>query len=550
MTEILESKLAALIIANKELAIQNQEMAQKLAEHVTENKELAIQNEDMARQAADLVTANKELAIQNHAMTLQAAELVIANKELAIQAELKALRAAELVVANKELAIQAELKALRAAELVIANKELAIQAEQKTRRAAELVLANAELAIQAEEKELRAAELLIEKSKAEAANIAKSAFLANMSHEIRTPMNGIVGMANILRREGVTPKQADHLEKIDIAAQHLLVIINNILDISKIEAGKFVLEEIPLSVSNLLTNVGAILAERLKAKNIHLLIQTEPLPPNLIGDPTRIQQALLNYTMNAVKFSESGDVTLRIRKLEEDADTVLVRFEVEDTGIGIPPETVLRLFAAFEQADNSMTRKFGGTGLGLVITRRLAELMGGEAGVTSSLGVGSTFWFTARLKKGCAQPLAQPMAIDDVEAEIRQHYCGYRILVVDDDEINREVAQIQLEAVDLIVDTAKDGAEAIAMAQQRVYAAIFMDMQMPNVNGLEATKGIREIPQYRDVPIIAMTANAFAEDRVRCFEAGMNDFLTKPFNPATLFTTLLRALSVHIRSNP
>jgi len=278
---------------------------------------------------------------------------------------------------------------------------------------------------------------------------------------------------------------------------------------------------------------------------IHLLIQTEPLPPNLIGDPTRIQQALLNYTMNAVKFSESGDVTLRIRKLEEDADNVLVRFEVEDTGIGIPPETVLRLFAAFEQADNSMTRKFGGTGLGLVITRRLAELMGGEAGVTSSLGIGSTFWFTAWLKKGCAQPLAQQLAIDDVEAEIRQHYCGYRVLVVDDDEINREVAQIQLEAVDLLVDAAKDGAEAIAMAQQRVYAAIFMDMQMPNVNGLEATKGIREIPQYRDVPIIAMTANAFAEDRARCFEAGMNDFLTKPFNPATLFTTLLRALSRH-----
>jgi CheY-like chemotaxis protein len=252
---------------------------------------------------------------------------------------------------------------------------------------------------------------------------------------------------------------------------------------------------------------------------------------------------MLNYTVNAVKFSESGDVTLRIRKLEEAVDSVLVRFEVEDAGIGIAPETVLRLFAAFEQADNSMTRKFGGTGLGLVITRRLAELMGGEAGVTSALGIGSTFWFTARLKKGSADPVPQAMVIDDVEAEIRQHYSGYRVLVVDDDEINREVAQIQLEAVDLAVDTAQDGAEAIAMAQQRIYAAIFMDMQMPNVNGLEATKGIRGIPQYRDVPIIAMTANAFAEDRARCFAAGMNDFLTKPFNPATLFTTLLRALS-------
>ena len=543
MTENLESKLAALVFANKELSIQNQDMAQQVAEHVAANKELAVQNQDMTRQAADLVIANKELAIQNHAMTLQAAELVIANKELAVQAEQKALRAAELVIANKELAVQAEQKSRRAAELVIANEELAVQAEQKALRAAELVIANAELAVQAEEKELRAAELLVEKSKAEAASIAKSSFLANMSHEIRTPMNGIVGMANILRHEGVTPKQADHLDKIDIAAQHLLVIINNILDISKIEAGKFVLEEIPVAVPSLLTNVGSILAERIKAKNLHLLIKTEPLPPNLIGDPTRLQQALLNYTMNAVKFSESGDVTLRVRKLEECADSVLVRFEVEDAGIGIPPDTVLRLFTPFEQADNSMTRKFGGTGLGLVITRRLAELMGGEAGVTSSMGVGSMFWFTARLIKGSATSITQPTANADVEAEIRQHYCGARILVVDDDEINREVAQIQLEAVDLVVDTAKDGAEAVAMVQQTVYAAIFMDMQMPNVNGLEATKQIREIPRYRHTPIIAMTANAFSEDQASCYEAGMNDFLSKPFDPARLYETLFRSLS-------
>ncbi|MDP3539472.1 MAG: response regulator [Azonexus sp.] len=543
MSEILESKLAALIVANKELAIQNEGIARQAAELVIANREFAIQNEQIARQAADLVIANKELAIQNQEMARQAAELVIANKELAIQAELKALRAAELVIANKELAIQAEQKALRAAELVIANKELAIQAEQKTRRAAELVLANAELAVQAEEKELRAAELLNEKSKAEAANIAKSSFLANMSHEIRTPMNGIVGMANILRHEGVTPKQADHLDKIDIAAQHLLVIINNILDISKIEAGKFILEEIPVIVPSLLSNVGSILAERIKFKNLKLLIKTEPLPPNLTGDPTRLQQALLNYTMNAVKFSESGDVILRIKKLEENSDSVLVRFEVEDTGIGIPPDTVLRLFTAFEQADNSMTRKFGGTGLGLVITRRLAELMGGEAGVVSSLGVGSTFWFTARLKKGIAVPVIQPKATADVEAEIRKDYGGYRVLVVDDDEINQEVAQIQLEAIDLIVDTAKDGAEAVAMVQQTAYTAIFMDMQMPNVNGLDATKQIREIPRYRHTPIIAMTANAFAEDKARCFEAGMDDFLTKPFDPATLYATLLRSLN-------
>jgi len=520
-------------------------MTLQAAELVIANKKLAVQAEQKALRAAELVIANEELAIQAEQKSRRAAELVIANAELAVQAEQKALRAAELVIANKELAIQAEQKSRRAAELVIANAELAVQAEQKALRAAELVIANKELAAQAEEKELRAAELLIEKSKAEAASIAKSSFLANMSHEIRTPMNGIVGMANILRHEGVTPKQADHLDKIDIAAQHLLVIINNILDISKIEAGKFVLEEIPVTIPSLLTNVGSILAERFKAKNLRLLIKTEPLPPNLIGDPTRLQQALLNYTMNAVKFTESGDVTLRIRKQEESTDSVLVRFEVEDTGIGIPPDTVLRLFTPFEQADNSMTRKFGGTGLGLVITRRLAELMGGEAGVASSLGVGSTFWFTARLIKGSAMSITQATANTDVEAEIRQHYCGCRVLVVDDDAINREVAQIQLEAVDLVVDTANDGAEAVAMVQQTVYAAIFMDMQMPNVNGLEATKQIREIPRYRHTPIIAMTANAFAEDKARCHEAGMSDFLCKPFDPATLYATLFHSLSRH-----
>ena len=542
MTENTEHKFAELVTANKELAIQNHAMARKTAELILENKELSIQNQGMAQRGAELILENKALAIENQEMTRQAAELVIANKELAIQAELKAQRAAELVIANKELAIQAELKAQRAAELVIANKELAVQAELKAQRAAELVIANEELAVQIEEKILRASELVIEKAKAEAANVAKSTFLANMSHEIRTPLNGIIGMAYLMQREGLTPRQADHLAKLDIAAQHLLVIINNILDISKIEAGKFVLEEAPIHVESLMANVSSILSERIKTRNIRLLIQAEALPPNLIGDPTRLQQALLNYTTNALKFSENGDVVLRTLKQEENADSVLVRFEVQDTGIGISPETILRLFSAFEQADNSTTRKFGGSGLGLVITRRLAELMGGEAGVVSSPGMGSTFWFTARLKKGVEAPRTLPTEIGAAEADLQHKYFGHRVLVVDDDPINREVAQIQLEAVDLIVDTAEDGLVAFTMAQRIVYSAIFMDMQMPNLDGIEATKQIREIPGYRHVPIIAMTANAFAEDKAQCFEAGMSDFLIKPFDPDTLFTTLLRSL--------
>ncbi|MDP2823836.1 MAG: response regulator [Sulfuritalea sp.] len=379
---------------------------------------------------------------------------------------------------------------------------------------------------------------------AEAANMAKSAFLANMSHEIRTPMNGIIGMAHLLRRGGVTPKQAERLDTIDTSAQHLLAVINDILDISKVEAGKLVLEDAPVAIDSLLSNVSSILSEPARARNIRLLIEVEPLPPNLAGDPTRLQQALLNYATNAIKFTETGSVTLRAIKLHETNGSVLVRFEVEDTGVGIPAEAMPRLFRAFEQADNSTTRKYGGTGLGLAITRRLAELMGGETGFESTPGVGSTFWFTARLQKKERRKTDRTRHVvsTDAEAELRQGYSGKHILVVDDEPINREVAKIQLEDAGLTIDTAEDGEQAIAMARMKVYAAVLMDMQMPNVDGLEATRQIRRIPGYRQTPIIAMTANAFAEDKARCLDAGMNDFIIKPFVPDTLFSTLLRGL--------
>jgi PAS domain S-box-containing protein len=381
------------------------------------------------------------------------------------------------------------------------------------------------------------------KIQAEAANISKSTFLANMSHEIRTPMNGIIGMANILRREGVTPQQAKRLDTIDTSAQHLLSVINNILDLSKIEAGKLTLEETPVVVSSLLANVGSILAERAQAKGIQLLIETEHLSHQLLGDPTRLQQALLNYATNAVKFTETGTVTLRAFMQEETATSAMLRFEVQDTGIGITPEAMSRLFSAFEQADNSMTRKYGGTGLGLAITRRLADLMGGKVGADSTPCVGSTFWFSVKLKKNGTEALA-PAANDvDAEAELRQRYAGQRILVVDDEPINREVALMQLEDVSLLTDTAEDGEEAVAMALKTDYAAILMDMQMPKLNGVDATRQIRQLPGYQDIPIIAMTANAFAEDKAQCLAAGMNDFLIKPFNPEALFAILLRALS-------
>ncbi len=395
--------------------------------------------------------------------------------------------------------------------------------------------------------ELEASNRLLTEARirAEAANVAKSAFLANMSHEIRTPMNGIIGMASILRREGITAQQSRRLDVIDASAQHLLAVINDVLDLSKIEAGKLTLERAPVVVADLLGKVCAIVAERARSHDIELLVEAEPLPYHLEGDPTRLEQALLNYLGNAIKFTDKGTVTLRCSPEKETDKSVLLRFEVRDTGIGITPEAMSRLFGAFEQADNSLSRQYGGTGLGLAITKRLAELMGGAVGAASTPGMGSRFWFTAKLNKldvhGATPEPLPPPADNQAEAVLRQHYYGHHILVVDDEPINREVTVLQLQGAELVADTAADGAQALAMASKTPYAAILMDMQMPNIDGLEATRRIRQLRNHLNTPIIAMTANAFAEDKALCMQAGMNEVLIKPIRPEELFSTLLRA---------
>jgi signal transduction histidine kinase/PAS domain-containing protein len=380
-----------------------------------------------------------------------------------------------------------------------------------------------------------------QREQAEAATRAKSAFLANMSHEIRTPMNAILGMAHLMRRDGLTPKQTSQLDKIDVAAGHLLHIINDILDLSKIEAGKLKLVEEIINVSGLLSNIVSILSPRINEKKLRLVVDAAPIPGALRGDPTRITQSVLNYANNAVKFTESGTITIRTSVVEDTASDVLLRFEVADTGIGIPKESLERLFVAFEQADNSTTREFGGTGLGLAITRRLAQLMGGDAGASSTPGQGSSFWFTARLAKSSTEaPRKAQQQEDEAEALLTRNFGGRRILLAEDDAINREIALELLSDVGLQVDVASDGAQAVDMARRERYELILMDMQMPHVDGLEATRQIRA--RGDEMPIIAMTANAFAEDRLRCEAAGMNDFLSKPVMPQHLYATLLKWL--------
>ncbi len=443
---------------------------------------------------------------------------------------------------EKEQAQAAALQSERVAREALQRSEKVLE-ERIAQRTAELEQHRHHLERLVEE---RTVALSVAKEAAEAANRAKSVFLANMSHELRTPMNGIMGMTDLALRRASDAKQVDQLNKVKQSALHLLGIINDILDISKIEAERLSLENNDFKLATVLENLTNLLGPEAARKGLTLTINIAAdlatLP--LKGDPLRLGQILINLTSNAIKFTAEGTITISASRAEDHLKNVLVRFEVRDSGIGIAAEDQPRLFQAFEQADGSTTRKFGGTGLGLAISKRLAQLMGGSIGVVSQADAGSTFWFTVRLEKA-DQPIDQSnrQTLSLAEDVLRTRYAGTRILLAEDEPVNQEVSRLLLEAAGMVVDLAEDGVAAVEMAGRTDYALILLDLMMPRMNGLEAARAIRALPGRETTPILALTANAFDEDRQLCIEAGMNDHIGKPARPALLFEILLKWLS-------
>ena len=544
-------RVEELIIANIELAFQDDEKEKRAEELSIANIELAFQDDEKEKRAEELSVANKELAFQNKEKEKRAEELFIANKELVFQNKEKEKRAEELFIANKELVFQIKEKEKRAAELIIANKELAFQNKEKEKRAEELVIADIELAFQSKEKEKREIankELQAAKTEAEnATEIAKDAvkakqqFLSNMSHEIRTPMNAIIGFTKVVLKTDLSVKQKEYLTAIKTSGDALIVLINDILDLAKVDAGKMTFEKTPFKLKLSIAAMLHLFETKIQEKNLKLIkIYDDNIPEVLVGDPVRLHQIILNLVSNAVKFTAGGHITVSVSLLSEDEEQATIEFSVTDTGIGISDDKMPKIFDNFQQASSDTSRLFGGTGLGLAIVKQLVEPQGGTITVKSTVGEGTTFSFTLSFQKTDAKAEMQ-VEIIELDEDIK----SIKILVVEDIVLNQLLMKTLLDDFGFERDIAENGRIAIDMLTRKdaygatkVYDIILMDLQMPEMNGFETTEYIRNTLKSK-VPIIALTADVTTVDLAKCKAVGMNDYIAKPIDEHVLYNKIV-----------